>query len=197
MIQIVISGVSFAKAKDTLMPLLSRLGLTLALAVAAVPLAKAETDAPAFSFPNIDGGTLNTADWRGKPVLVVNTASMCGYTPQYTELQALSDQYEGRAIVLAVPSDDFNQEYATDAEVKEFCELNYSLTLPMATIQHVAEGDVHPLYAWVRDQHGFVPGWNFNKVLLGPDGEFVQAWGSNTKPTSGAITKVMDTLVNG
>lgn len=179
------------------MTIASRLGLTLALGLLAAPLAQAGAEAPSFSFPNIDGGKLDTADWRGKPILVVNTASMCGYTPQYTDLQALSDQYEGKAVVLAVPSDDFNQEYASDAEVKEFCELNYSLTLPMTTIEHVAKGDVHPLYAWVRDEHGFVPGWNFNKVLLGPDGSFVQAWGSNTKPTSKAITKQIDALIGG
>lgn len=157
--------------------------------------ANAGVAAPEFSFPSIDGGTLKTAAWRGLPVLIVNTASMCGYTPQYDGLQALSDQYAGRAIVLAIPSDDFNQEYASDAEVKEFCALNFDLTLPMTTIEPVAKGDVHPLYAWLRDTQGFVPKWNFNKVLLGPDGAFVASWGSNTTPTSGAITGAIDALI--
>lgn len=168
--------------------------VSIAVLAAAAP---AGTAAPAFSFPSIDGGNHNTADWRGKPVLVVNTASKCGYTPQYEALQALSDQYEGRAIVLAVPSDDFNQELASDAEVKAFCDLNYSLTLPMTTMEHVATGDVHPMFGWLRDTHGFVPGWNFNKVLLGPDGQFIASWGSNTVPTSGKITGAIDQAIAG
>ena len=160
-------------------------------------VAPAGTAAPSFSFPSIDGGNYSTADWRGKPVLVVNTASRCGYTPQYEALQALSDQYEGRAIVLAVPSDDFNQELGSDAEVKAFCDLNYALTLPMTTIEHVAEGDVHPLFGWLRDTTGYVPGWNFNKVLLGADGQFIASWGSNTTPMSGKITGAIDAAIAG
>jgi glutathione peroxidase len=152
-------------------------------------------EAPAFTFPSIDGGTLATADWRGKPVLVVNTASLCGFTPQYENLQTLSDRYQDRAVVLAVPSDDFSQELASAAEVKEFCATNFDLTLPMTTIQHVAKGDLHPFYAWVQAAHGFTPGWNFNKVLIGPNGSFVQAWGSTTKPDSAQITKAIDTLL--
>ena len=156
--------------------------------------AKAADPAPSFVFDSIDGGSHDTAAWRGKPVLVVNSASMCGYTPQYADLQALSDFYGDKAVVLAVPSNDFNQELASEAEVKEFCELNYDLTLPMTTIQHVAKGAVHPFYAWVRDSQGFEPGWNFNKVLLDQDGNIVKAWGSNAKPM-GAIKDAMDALL--
>ena len=160
----------------------------------ATQMAKAADAAPSFQFTSIDGGKYDTAKWRGKPVLVVNTASMCGYTPQYTDLQALSDYYGDKAVVLAVPSDDFNQELASNSEVKEFCELNYALTLPMTTIAHVAAGEVDPFYAWVSDTQGFVPGWNFNKVLIGPDGNFVQAWGSNAKPM-GAVKDAMDAIL--
>lgn len=162
---------------------------TLALALLIATPAMAE---PVFTFPSIDGGTLSTADWRGKPVLVANTASLCGFTPQYDDLQSLSDSYQGKLVVLAVPSDDFQQELQSDAEVKEFCALNFDLTLPMTTIQHVAKGDLHPFYGWLKDQHGFTPGWNFNKVLLGPEGEFIKAWGSATKPQSAAITGAID-----
>lgn len=171
---------------------------TLVIAVSVFASAvSAGTDAPVFQFGSIDGGSYSTADWRGLPVLVVNTASMCGYTPQYTALQALSDEYKGRAIVLAVPSDDFNQELASDAEVKQFCDLNYALTLPMTTMEHVATGDVHPMFGWLRDSAGFVPGWNFNKVLLGPDGQFIASWGSNTVPNSDKITKAIDQAILG
>ncbi len=160
----------------------------------AIPMAQAADPAPSFQFTAIDGGSYDTAKWRGKPVLVVNTASMCGYTPQYADLQALSDHYGDKAVVLAVPSDDFNQELASEAEVKDFCELNYNLTLPMTTIAHVAAGEVHPFYAWISDTIGFVPGWNFNKVLIGPDGAFVQAWGSDDQPM-GAVKDAMDAIL--
>lgn len=175
---------------------ISRAALVVSVAVMA-GTAPAGTTAPSFMFPSIDGGSYNTADWHGKPILVVNTASQCGYTPQYDALQVLSDQYAGRAIVLAVPSDDFNQELASDAEVKQFCDLNYALTLPMTTIEHVATGEVHPLFGWLRDTQGFVPGWNFNKVLLGPDGQFIASWGSNTVPTSDKITTAIDQAILG
>lgn len=147
----------------------------------AIPMAQADP-APSFQFTAIDGGSYDTAQWRGRPVLVVNTASLCGYTPQYADLQTLSDHYGDKAVVLAVPSDDFNQELASAAEVKDFCELNYKLTLPITAIAHVAAGELHPFYAWLSDSTGFVPAWNFNKVLIGPDGAFVQAWDSDALP---------------
>jgi glutathione peroxidase len=164
------------------------------LALLAVPTL-AQAAPPAFTFDSIDGGQYDTAKWRGKPVLVVNTASMCGYTPQYADLQQLSDSMGDRAVVLAVPSDDFNQELSSEAEVKEFCALNYDLTLPMTTISHVAKGDVLPFYAWVQQQMQFTPGWNFNKVLLDKDGNIVKAWGSNAKPM-GSIKDTMEALLN-
>lgn len=167
--------------------------VVLALCLASPALA----ETPAFTFPSIDGGSYSTADWRGKPVLVVNTASQCGFTPQYDNLQALADRYEGRAIVLAVPSDDFAQELGTEAEVKAFCDANFNLTLPMTTIQHVAKGDLHPFYDWVAKAHGFTPGWNFNKVLISAKGEFVQGWGSAVKPDAKPITAALDAEIKG
>jgi glutathione peroxidase len=162
------------------------------LALAAAPALAAE---PSFTFRAIDGGSYDSAEWRGKPVLVVNTASLCGFAPQLADLQALSDAYAGRAVVLAVPSDDFNQELASESEVKEFCAVNYDLTLPMTGIEHVAKGEVHPFYAWVKAEHGFTTGWNFNKVLIGPDGEFIKGWGAVTNPGSAAITSEIDALL--
>ncbi|MGJ8627309.1 MAG: glutathione peroxidase [Sulfitobacter sp.] len=119
-------------------------------------------------FPNIDGGTLDFSEWAGQPVLVVNTASQCGFTYQYDGLQALYDQYKSRGlIVLAVPSDDFNQELASGQQVKEFCEISFGLNLPMTDITHVRGSDAHPFYKAVADEVGFIPKWNFNKVLVG------------------------------
>lgn len=144
--------------------------------------------APAFTFPSIDGGTLDSGQWRGRPVLVVNTASLCGFSGQLRDMQALHEDYGPRGlVVLAVPSNDFNQELDDARKVKEYCTLEYGITLPMTDILPVAKGEVHPFYAWVRQQTGFVPKWNFAKVLLAPDGRIVGTWGSFSKPDGKSI----------
>ena len=149
------------------------------------------------TFPSIDGGSLSIEDWRGQPVLVVNTASKCGFTYQYDGLQALYDQYRDRGlVVLAVPSDDFNQELGSAAEVKEFCEINFGLTFPMTDITPVTGPAAHPFYKALRAQTGFEPQWNFNKVLVGPDGAVVAAWGSSVRPESAAITREIEKLLD-
>jgi glutathione peroxidase len=143
--------------------------------------------AEGFRFASIDGGEIDLADWRGKPVLVVNTASLCGFAGQFDDLQALHDRFGDRALILAVPSDDFDQELASAAEVKEYCTLTFDLTLPMTEITHVTGPEAHEFYAWVRAETGFVPGWNFNKVLIGPDGSIAGTFGSTVKPQSRRI----------
>ena len=144
-------------------------------------------------FANIDGGTLQFDDWAGKPVLVVNTASECGFTYQYEGLQKLSDQYASEGlIVLTVPSDDFRQELVDGAAVKEFCEINYGLDLPMADITHVKGDQAHPFYKSVKKETGFVPSWNFNKVLIGADGKILGTWRASTRPQSKKITRAVE-----
>ncbi len=147
----------------------------------------------AGTFDSIDGGTLSVEAWRGQPVLVVNTASRCGFTGQYDGLQALYDRYRDRGlVVLAVPSNDFRQELESAEAVKEFCALNFDLDLPMTDITAVRGADAHPFYRSVRAETGFVPRWNFNKVLVGPDGEVVKTWGARTKPEAPAITREIE-----
>ena len=178
-----------------------RLFLSLATVISAMGLtsvASRAADAPAFRFPSIDGGEYDMSDWRGKPVLVVNTASLCGFAGQLTDMQALHDAYGDRGlVVLAVPSDDFNQELASGKEVSEYCQMEYGITLPMTDILHVAQGEVHPFYAWVRQQTGFVPKWNFNKVLIGPDGAILGSWGSFTKPGGPQISALFEPYLQG
>ncbi len=150
-----------------------------------------------YSFDAIDGGKIDLDTFRGRPVLVVNTASLCGFTPQYDDLQALQDNYGARGlVVLAVPSNDFQQELESAGQVKEFCAVNFDLTLPMTDITPVTGPAAHPFYAWLRNDHGFQPGWNFNKVLIGPKGELVATWGSTTKPTSRAIVSKIEPYLN-
>lgn len=154
--------------------------------------------APNFSFNSIDGGLLNMQDWAGQPVLVVNTASKCGFTGQYEDLQTLYDRYRDQGlVVLAVPSNDFRQELGSAEEVKEFCELTYGIDLPMADITAVKGRDAHPFYEWVKAETGFVPRWNFNKVLVGPDGSVIETWGAQTSPTSRPVTDAVQKALAG
>ncbi|MCG7520337.1 glutathione peroxidase [Ruegeria sp. Ofav3-42] len=162
--------------------------LLVARAVQAAPLTG--------EFNSIDGGTLSIEDWRGQPVLVVNTASQCGFTGQYASLQKVHDIYAERGlVVLAVPSDSFNQELGSAEEVKQFCEMNYGLTLPMTDITPVKGAGAHPFYRAVAQQTGFVPKWNFNKVLIDPAGEVVATYGSNVKPDSPKLLRQVEALL--
>lgn len=162
-------------------------GLTAMLA------APAFGETASFRFPSIDGGEYLLGDWAGRPVLVVNTASLCGFTYQYEGLQALQDRYADQGlVVLAIPSNDFRQELASEDEVKEFCEMTFGLDLPMTEITSVRGPGAHPFYAWLRQSHGFTPRWNFNKVLIGADGRFVEAFGSNVRPTSRKLVQAIE-----
>ena len=148
-------------------------------------------------FDSIDGGKLAVSDWTGQPVLVVNTASQCAFTKQYRGLQDLYDAYRDQGlVVLAVPSDDFKQELGSNAEVKEFCELQYGIDLPMTGITSVKGETAHPLFASLREEANYVPRWNFSKVLIGPDGSVVATYGSNTKPMSNKITSQIEALLD-
>jgi glutathione peroxidase len=155
--------------------------------------------AHSFSFTSIEGAPLPLAAWRGRPVLVVNTASFCGYTPQYKALEALWRRYKDRGlVVLGVPSNDFGQQEPGSAkEIKEFCETNYEIDFPLAEKQKVVGGDAHPFYRWVVAELGEAgaPRWNFHKYLVAPDGTLVGAWPSRVDPLSAEITGEIDTLL--
>lgn len=156
---------------------------------------------PAFHFNAIDGGLIDLSQWRGRPVLVVNTASLCGFARQFDALQALQDKYGAGApqaaglVVLAVPSGDFRQELETEAEVKNYCEMNFDLTLQMTSITQVTGRDAHPFYRWLAASHGFTPDWNFNKVLLRPDGQPAAFWRSSVEPLGSEITSAIAALL--
>ncbi len=175
---------------------MSRYHLAAVVFVAATTAAAAGSG-EGFSFASIDGGTIDMNAFRGHPVLVVNTASLCGFTPQYDDLQALHDTYSDRGLtVLAVPSDDFRQELSDATAIKDFCAINFDLTLPMTDITHVTGAAAHPFYKWLASDNGFTPGWNFNKVLIGPGGEVVGTWGSAVRPTSRPIVSQIEALLN-
>ena len=149
---------------------------------------KAEADIPYTTFDSIDGGIIDTNDWIGKPYLIVNTASKCGFTRQYAPLQKLYDRFHEQGLqMIAVPSDDFNQELDTDEAVKAFCELTYGIDMPMSTTTSVKGNQAHPFYKALKNETGFVPSWNFNKVLIDSNGNLAATWGSTTNPMSAKI----------
>lgn len=152
-----------------------------------------------FVFPGIDGGFLRLAEFSGRPVLVVNTASRCGFTYQYDGLQALYDRYRARGlVVLGVPSDDFGgQELASEAEVKSFCAVNFSIDFPMTAITRVRGDGAHPFYAWAAGELGpdKTPRWNFHKYLVGPDGALVSAFGTRTEPDAPEVVAAIEALL--
>ena len=151
-----------------------------------------------FKFESIDGGYINLGDFKGRPILITNTASNCGFTRQYNELQKLHNEFsDSGLVVLAIPSQDFFQEFSENDKVKEFCEINFSLTIPMTTLTKVKGVDAHPFFKWLAVQHNFKPVWNFNKVLLDKNGRFVDSFGSFVKPNSKKIkTRILDLLKN-
>jgi glutathione peroxidase len=134
--------------------------------------------------------------WRGKPVLIVNTASACGFTPQYADMEKLWQRYRDKGFVLlGVPSNDFGaQEPGGEAEIKNFCEDTYKVDFPLAAKERVVGKEAHPFYRWVVAQLGDAgaPRWNFHKYLIGPDGAVTGAWPSRVNPTDAAITREIE-----
>lgn len=151
-----------------------------------------------FVFVSIDGAPMPMKQFAGKPVLVVNTASFCGYTPQYADLEAIWRRYKDRGlVVLGVPSNDFGgQEPGNAAEIKKFCE-TYDVSFPLSRKETVIGPEAHPFYRWVASElgEGGAPRWNFHKYLVDGAGHLVGTWPSAVKPTSGEIAAaVEDTL---
>jgi len=141
-----------------------------------------------FSFNSIEGGELAMSQYKGKAVLVVNTASFCGYTPQYEGLQTLWSEYRDEGlVVLGVPSNDFGaQEPGSAEEIKDFCETNFAVDFPLAAKEVVKGGAAHPFYKWAAAEQGEdnAPRWNFHKYLVSPEGMLVDAFPSRVKPMS-------------
>lgn len=166
-----------------------------ALGTAGAAERKTAMSAHDFEFRSIDGDPLPMKGYAGKAVLVVNTASFCGFTPQYADLEALWRRYKDRGlVVLGVPSNDFGgQEPGSAGEIKAFCE-TYDVSFPLAEKQKVVGGDAHPFYRWIAAElgEGAAPRWNFHKYLVAPDGSLAGAWPSRVRPTDREVTQAVD-----
>ena len=146
-----------------------------------------------FSVKALDGSTINFADYKGKKILVVNTASECGYTPQYKELEALYEKYKEKLVIVGFPANNFGgQEPGSNTEIKTFCEKNYGVTFPMAEKISVKGNDTAPVYKWLtsKAENGVLDAdikWNFNKFLLDENGHIIAKFDSGTTPMSEEI----------
>jgi glutathione peroxidase len=170
----------------------------MALGCAGAAMAGGDTgNAYQFSFTSIDGKPMSMADFKGKTVLVVNTASQCGFTPQYSALEAVYKKYKDKGlVVVGVPSNDFGgQEPGSNAEIKKFCEGNYDVDFPLTTKYDVKGDTAHPFYKWAAATGGdpAVPKWNFHKLLIDSKGNLVAEFPTKTKPDADDVTKAIET----
>ena len=152
-----------------------------------------------FKINDVSGNKLDLKEFKNKVVLLVNTASYCGFTKQYDDLQFIWDKYkEKNFVVLAVPSNSFNQEKKTNDEVKEFCKFNFNITFPITEISEVKGDLAHPIYKWAIENYGSSakPKWNFHKILINRDGKVVDTYSSLTNPKSKKITSKIEELIN-
>jgi len=151
-----------------------------------------------LSIESITGETLNFNDYKNKVILVVNTASYCGFTKQYDELQALWDLYKEKGfVVLGVPSNSFNQEKKSNEDVKDFCEVNFNINFPLTTITEVKGEKAHELFKWAEANHGksAVPKWNFHKILINKEGKIEGTFASFIKPMSKKLIKSIENIL--
>ena len=151
-----------------------------------------------FKIEGISGEIINLSDYKNKVVLIVNTASYCGFTKQYDELQKLWDLYKSKGlIILGVPSNSFNQEKQSNSEVKEFCEVNFNINFPLTAITEVNGEKAHELFKWAKENHGksAIPKWNFHKILINKQGKIEDTFASITKPMSKKIINKIEEIL--
>lgn len=158
----------------------------------------ASTSIYEFKVPSLDGNTIDFSKYKGKNILIVNTASQCGYTKQYADLEMLYEKYKDNLVIIGFPANNFGQqEPGTNSEIKEFCSKNYGVTFPMAEKISVKGEDIHPLFKWLtrKQDNGVMDAeikWNFTKFLLDKNGKLVAVFPSAVTPMSEEITKYLN-----
>jgi glutathione peroxidase len=139
-------------------------------------------------YKTLQGQAIDLCALAGKPILVVNTASKCGYTPQFEKLEGMYRQYKGQGLtVLGFPSNDFKQELASNKEIGDFCRLTYFVEFPMVEASHVVGDEANPLFKALAKASGAAPKWNFQKYLIAPDGKTVFPFSPPTEPDSAEV----------
>jgi len=152
-----------------------------------------------FKVPGLDGKIIDLAKFKGKKLLIVNTASKCGFTPQYSDLEKLYEQYKDKLVIVGFPANNFHQqEPGTNAEISEFCKKNYGVTFPMAEKVDVIGENTHPLFKYLTEEAKKlgvadpVIGWNFTKFLIDENGKLIAVFPSKIKPMDEQITKYLN-----
>ncbi len=151
-----------------------------------------------FKINSISGEEIDFQEYRNKVILLVNTASYCGFTPQYDNLQKLWDKYKNDGlVVLGIPSNSFNQEKKANEDVKKFCEVNFNINFPMSEITEVKGDNAHAIFKWAELNYGksAIPKWNFYKILINKEGKIEDTYSSFTNPTSNKIVSKIEELL--
>ena len=149
-----------------------------------------------FNLIDIDGKNVSLANFKGKPILLVNTASRCGFTPQYEGLQNLFIKYKDTDFtIIATTSNSFNQEYEDVEEIKKICLVNYDVKFITSSPIPVKGSDAHPIYSWIFKEYNKKPKWNFYKYLFNREGKLIQSWSSITKPDSNKIIQEIENII--
>ena len=151
-----------------------------------------------FKIESISGEIIDFKDFNNKTILIVNTASYCGFTKQYEDLQNLWDKYRSKGlIVIGIPSNSFNQEKKNNDEVKSFCEVNFEINFPLTTITEVKGKNAHEIYKWAKNNYGnsAIPKWNFHKILINKQGMIEDTFASFTNPMSKKIIKKIEQIL--
>ena len=151
-----------------------------------------------FKFNGIDGKYINLTDYENKVLVVVNVASRCGFTPQYSDLQKVWEDYKDKnVIIIGVPTNNFKQEPGSNKEIKDFCETNFNINFPMTEKIDVIGKNAHPFFKWARENYGngAIPKWNFHKIIVGKDGKVANTFSSITRPSSEKFRKAIEKLI--
>lgn len=167
---------------------MNALKTTLAALALALPASAFAAECPALlshKFQSLQGQSINLCDYANRTILVVNTASKCGYTPQFEKLEGMYRQYRDKGLlVIGFPSNDFNQELATDKEIAEFCKLTYAVDFPMISKGSVSGDQATPFYQQLKAATGQAPRWNFHKYVITPGAKEVYSFGTRVEPDS-------------
>ena len=159
---------------------------------------KVSANAYKFNFTSIEGNIIKLNDWAGKPILLINTASLCGFTNQYNDIENLYKTYKEKGLsIIAVPSNDFGgQELSSNKEVKEFCEINFNTSFTLTEITNIKGKIGHPFFKWIKENAGFLafPKWNFYKYLINMEGNLDSWYASTTKPNSEKLVNAINRI---
>ena len=149
-----------------------------------------------FTFVDIDGKSLPLSQFKGKPLLIFNSASKCGFTSQYTGIQKIHEAYKNKGlIVIGVPSDNFNQEPGSEEDIKKFCMVNFNITFDLTKKNNVVGSEVHPFFEWLDKNYNAKPKWNFYKFVINKDGKLENHFSSMITPSSEQLTSVLDKII--